>query len=60
MWPLLGRTTLEVLRLLDWAREEVGASEGVVAGGVSMDGNIVVALAVPAGNVRQQSHRQLR
>jgi alpha-beta hydrolase superfamily lysophospholipase len=45
MWPLLGQTTLECLRVLDWAddRFEVGGPH--VAGGVSMGGDVAVALA---------------
>jgi pimeloyl-ACP methyl ester carboxylesterase len=45
MWPLLGRTTLEALRVLDWACERVDASAGGAAGGVSMGGDVAVALA---------------
>src|SRR6476660_867776 len=35
MWPLLGETTLEALKVLDWATAETGATS-VVAGGDSM------------------------
>jgi dienelactone hydrolase len=45
MWPLLGRTTLEALRVLDWLAGEVDASEGFVVGGFSMGGDAAVALA---------------
>jgi uncharacterized protein len=45
MWPLLGRTTLEALRVLDWLAEEVDASEGFLAGGFSMGGDVSIALA---------------
>jgi uncharacterized protein len=45
MWPLLGRTTLEALRVLDWIGEEVDASEGFLVGGFSMGGDAAVALA---------------
>jgi uncharacterized protein len=45
MWPLLGRTTLEALRVLDWLEAEVGAGEGFLAGGFSMGGDAAVALA---------------
>jgi dienelactone hydrolase len=45
MWPLLARTTLESLRVLDWASAELGRDGEVVAGGVSMGGDVSVALA---------------
>ncbi|MEU8319407.1 prolyl oligopeptidase family serine peptidase [Nonomuraea sp. NPDC048881] len=45
MWPLLGRTTVECVRVLDWAAAELGAGPGAVAGGVSMGGDCAVALA---------------
>jgi dienelactone hydrolase len=45
MWPLLGRTTLEALRVLDWLAGEVDASDGFLAGGFSMGGDAAVALA---------------
>ena len=45
MWPILGQTTLDALRVLDWAVAELGAGPEVVAGGVSMGGDVAVALA---------------
>jgi len=45
MWPLLGRTTLESLRVLDWAQDRFTARGPCVAGGVSMGGDVAVALA---------------
>jgi dienelactone hydrolase len=45
MWPLLGRTTLEAMRVLDWAAEQVPADGTVLAGGFSMGGDVAVALA---------------
>jgi dienelactone hydrolase len=45
MWPLLGQTTLEALRVLDWLGEEADASEGFLVGGFSMGGDAAVALA---------------
>ena len=45
MWPLLGRTTLEALRVLDWLAAEVDASDGFLVGGFSMGGDAAVALA---------------
>ena len=45
MWPLAGRTVLESLRVLDWADQQFGVTCPRVAGGVSMGGDIAVALA---------------
>lgn len=45
MWPLLGQTVLESLRVLDWAGYRFGVAGPVVAGGVSMGGDAAVALA---------------
>jgi hypothetical protein len=45
MWPLLGQTTLECLRVLDWTEYRFGPPTRWVAGGVSMGGDITVALA---------------
>jgi uncharacterized protein len=45
MWPLLGLTTLEAMRVLDWAAAEVPATDGVLAGGFSMGGDVAVTLA---------------
>jgi dienelactone hydrolase len=45
MWPLAGRTVLESLRVLDWVDEHFGISGPRVAGGVSMGGDVAVALA---------------
>jgi uncharacterized protein len=45
MWPLLGLTTLEALRVLDWLGAEAGAREGFLAGGFSMGGDVAIALA---------------
>jgi dienelactone hydrolase len=45
MWPILGQSTLDARRIIDWAINEHGASTDVVAGGVSMGGDIAVALA---------------
>jgi dienelactone hydrolase len=45
MWPILGRTTLDVVDVIDWAQREYGPFESVVAGGVSMGGDIAVAAA---------------
>jgi alpha-beta hydrolase superfamily lysophospholipase len=45
MWPLAGRTVLESLRVLDWVEEHFGVGGPRVAGGVSMGGDVAVALA---------------
>jgi uncharacterized protein len=45
MWPILGQTTLDSLRVVDWAMAELKAGPEVVAGGVSMGGDVAVALA---------------
>lgn len=45
MWPLLGQSVLECLRVLDWAGDRVGVRGPLVAGGVSMGGDAAVALA---------------
>ena len=45
MWPILGQTTLDALRVIDWAIAELGAGPEVVAGGVSMGGDVAVVLA---------------
>jgi uncharacterized protein len=45
MWPILGNTTLDALRVLDWAISELAVAPRVVAGGVSMGGDVAVALA---------------
>ncbi len=44
MWPILGQTALDSLRVIDWAMANLRAGE-VVAGGVSMGGDVAVALA---------------
>jgi uncharacterized protein len=45
MWPLLGHTVLECLRVLDWAGNRFGVPGPLVAGGVSLGGDAAVALA---------------
>ncbi len=44
VWPILGHTTLDAVRVLDWAVERFEPDQ-IVAGGVSMGGDISVALA---------------
>jgi len=46
MWPILGQTTLDALHVLDWATASFDVEhEDIVAGGVSMGGDVSVALA---------------
>jgi alpha-beta hydrolase superfamily lysophospholipase len=45
MWPLLGQTVLECLRVLDWIDERFDVPCPRGAGGVSMGGDVAVALA---------------
>lgn len=45
MWALAGRTVLESLRVLDWADQQLGNAGRRFVGGVSMGGDIAVALA---------------
>jgi len=53
MWPILGQTTLDAIRVLDWALERFDVSADVVAGGISMGGDISVALAGADHRVRR-------
>jgi uncharacterized protein len=45
MWPILGQTTLDTLRILDWAVATLGVEPAVRIGGLSMGGDIAVAVA---------------
>lgn len=45
MWPILGQTTLEAMRVITWAQEQTGRIGDVLAGGISMGGDVAVALA---------------
>lgn len=46
MWPILGQTTLDAVHVLDWATTHLPVAPGnIVAGGLSMGGDISVALA---------------
>jgi dienelactone hydrolase len=46
MWPILGQATLEAMRVISWAQEQLDRpDQPVAAGGVSMGGDIAVALA---------------
>ncbi len=53
MWPILGQTTLEAMRVLTWAQEQTGVAGDALAGGVSMGGDAAVALAGIDGRVRR-------
>jgi dienelactone hydrolase len=44
-WPILGLTTLDALRVIDWTFETLGAGPVLVAGGISMGGEVAATLA---------------
>ncbi len=45
MWPILGQTTLDTLRVVDWAVATLDVEPHVSVGGLSMGGDIAVAAA---------------
>ena len=45
MWPILGQTTLDLLRVSDWAIATLGVEPHFGVGGLSMGGDIAVAAA---------------
>ncbi len=45
MWPILGQTTLDTLRVIDWAIDALAVEPEVYMGGVSMGGDTAVAAA---------------
>ena len=45
MWPILGQTTLDTLRVIDWALAKLDVASNVSMGGLSMGGDIAVAAA---------------
>ncbi len=45
MWPILGQTTLDTLRVIDWAVQTLGVAPQIFMGGISMGGDISVAAA---------------
>jgi dienelactone hydrolase len=45
MWPILGQTTLDTLRVIDWALAKLNVASDVFTGGLSMGGDIAVAAA---------------
>lgn len=44
MWPILGGTTLDARAVVDWAHDQYELTGPVLVGGVSMGGDIAVAL----------------
>lgn len=57
MWPILGQTTLDTLRIIDWAfaRFSEMLISSVVMGGTSMGGDISVAAAALDARIRRVS-----
>lgn len=53
MWPLLGRTVLDAMAVLDHCERAVAPGAKVVVGGVSMGGDVAVALAGVDERVRR-------
>lgn len=45
MWPILGQTTLDLLRIIDWAVATLDVEPHISVGGLSMGGDIAVAAA---------------
>ena len=45
LWPILGQTTLDTLRVIDWAMSSLNVEPYVSMGGLSMGGDISVAAA---------------
>lgn len=45
MWPILGQTTLDTLRVIDWAIANLDVGPAIFMGGTSMGGDIAVAAA---------------
>lgn len=45
MWPILGQTTLDTLRVIDWAVSELHVDPEIYMGGLSMGGDVAVAAA---------------
>ena len=45
MWPILGQTTLDMLRVIDWAVATLHIEPHISVGGLSMGGDIAVAAA---------------
>ncbi len=45
LWPILGQTALDALRVIDWATGNLSIGQEVYLGGISMGGDIAVAVA---------------
>jgi dienelactone hydrolase len=45
MWPIIGQTALDALRILDWAAATWDLAPEVAVGGISMGGDVAVAVA---------------
>jgi dienelactone hydrolase len=45
MWPILGQSTLDALRIVDWAVETLDVAPEIYMGGFSLGGDIAVAAA---------------
>ncbi|QBD82055.1 hypothetical protein EPA93_41185 [Ktedonosporobacter rubrisoli] len=45
MWPILGQTAFDLLKVTDWARATLGVEPSITVGGLSMGGDIAVAAA---------------
>ncbi len=44
-WPMIAMTAEEYPRVIDWAQKKFGLSNGVMAGGISMGGDIALVAA---------------
>ncbi len=45
MWPIIGQTALDTLRVIDWAIANLGVEPQVSMGGISMGGDISITAA---------------
>lgn len=45
MWPILGQTTLDCLRVIEWAISNLGVDHRIRLGGLSMGGDVAVTAA---------------
>jgi cephalosporin-C deacetylase-like acetyl esterase len=45
MWAILGQTSLDTLRVIDWAMSSLNVEPHVYLGGLSMGGDIAVTVA---------------
>ncbi len=53
MWPILGQTALEAMRVLTWAQGQTDSGPDALAGGVSMGGDVAITLAGIDDRVRR-------